>query len=42
MGSIVEFSQASSKKEADIADTGARYQYCLTQRVLAFTIAAPK
>jgi hypothetical protein len=28
--------------KADIADTGARYQYRLTQMVLAFTIAAPK
>ncbi len=43
LGSIVEFSQAQLQKtEADIADTDARYQYRLTQMVLAFTIAAPK
>jgi outer membrane protein len=43
LGSIVEFTQAELQKtEADIAHTDARYQYRLTQMVLAFTIAAPK
>jgi outer membrane protein len=43
LGSIVEFSQADLQKtEADIADTDARYQYRLTQIVLAYTIAEPK
>jgi outer membrane protein len=43
LGSIVEFSQAElGKTEADIADTDARYQYRLTQIVLAYTIATPK
>jgi len=43
LGSIVEFSQAELQKtEADIADTDARYQYRLTQIVLAYTISAPK
>ena len=43
LGSIVEFTQAELQKtEADIADTDARYQYRLTQMVLAFTIALPK
>jgi len=43
LGSIVEFSQAELQKtEADIADTDAKYQYRLTQIVLAYTIAAPK
>ncbi len=43
LGSIVEFSQADLQKtEADIADTDARYQYRLTQIVLAYTIAGPK
>jgi len=43
LGSIVEFSQAELQKtEADIADTDARYQYRLTQIVLAYTIGAPK
>jgi outer membrane protein len=43
LGSIVEFSQAELQKtEADIADTDARYQYRLTEIVLAYTIAAPK
>jgi hypothetical protein len=38
-----EFSQAElGKTEVDIADTDARYQYRLTQIVLAYTIAAPK
>ncbi len=43
LGSIVEFSQATLQKtEADIADTDAKYQYRLTQIVLAYTISAPK
>jgi outer membrane protein len=43
LGSIVEFSQAElGKTEADIADTDAKYQYRLTQIVLAYTISAPK
>jgi outer membrane protein len=43
LGSIVEFSQAELQKtEADIADTDARYQYRLTQFVLAYTVGAPK
>ena len=43
LGSIVEFSQAELQKtEADIADTDARYQYRLTQIVLAYTMAQPK
>jgi outer membrane protein len=43
LGSIVEFSQAELQKtEADIADTDAKYQYRLTQMVLAYTISAPK
>lgn len=43
LGSIVEFSQAELQKtEADIADTDARYQYRLTEIVLAYTMAAPK
>jgi outer membrane protein len=43
LGSIVEFSQAELQKtEADTADTDARYQYRLTELVLAYTIAAPK
>jgi outer membrane protein len=43
LGSIVEFSQAELQKtEADIADTDAKYQYRLTQIVLAYTIAAPR
>jgi outer membrane protein len=38
LSSIVEFSQAElGKTEADIADTDARYQYRLTQIVLAYT-----
>jgi hypothetical protein len=32
----------SKKTEADRADTDARYQYRLTQMILAFTIGAPK
>jgi outer membrane protein len=43
LGSIVEFSQADLQRtEADITDTDARYQYRLTQIVLAFTVASPK
>ena len=43
LSSIVEFSQAELQKtEADISDTDARYQYQLTQIVLAYTMAAPK
>ena len=43
LGSIVEFTQAELQKtEADIADTDARYQYRLTQIVLAYTTAVPK
>jgi outer membrane protein len=43
LGSIVEFSQADLQKtEANIADTDARYQYRLTQIVLAYTISMPK
>lgn len=43
LGSIVEFTQAELQKtEADIQDTDAKFQYRLTQIVLAFTIAAPK
>ena len=43
LGSIVEFSQAQLQKtDADIVDTNARYQYRLTQIVLAFTMAAPR
>jgi hypothetical protein len=40
---IVEFSQSELQKtEADIADTDAKYQYRLTQIVLAYTISVPK
>ncbi len=43
LGSIVEFTQAELEKtEADIQDTDAKFQYRLTQIVLAFTISAPK
>jgi outer membrane protein len=43
LSSIVEFSQAElGKTEADIADTDARYQYRLTQIVLAYSIGVPK
>jgi len=43
LGSIVELSQAQlGKTEADIADTDAKYQYHLTQIVLAHTMATPK
>jgi outer membrane protein len=43
LGSIVEFSQAElGKTEADIADTDAKYQYRLTQIVLAYSMGTPK
>src|SRR5262249_21608985 len=43
LSSIVELTQAELQKtEADIVDTNARYQYRLTQLVLAFAVAAPK
>jgi outer membrane protein len=43
LGSIVEFSQAQlGKTEADIADTDARYQYRLSQILLAYTAAIPR
>jgi outer membrane protein len=43
LGSIVEFSQAELQKtEADIADTDAKYQYRVSQLVLAYSIAAPR
>jgi len=43
LGSIVELTQAELQKtQADIEDTDARYQYRLTEIVLAFTIYAPK
>jgi outer membrane protein len=43
LGSIVEFTQAELQKtQADIEDTDARYQYRLTQIVLAFTMASPR
>jgi outer membrane protein len=43
LGSIVEFTQAELQKtDADIQDTDAKYQYRLTEIVLAFTISAPK
>ncbi len=39
LSSIVEFSQAELEKtEADITDTDARYQYRLSQIILAFTL----
>jgi outer membrane protein len=39
LSSIIEFSQAELEKtEADITDTDARYQYRLSQIVLAFTL----
>jgi outer membrane protein len=42
LGSIVEFSQAElGKTEADIEDTNAKYQYRLSQIVLAYTTANP-
>jgi outer membrane protein len=43
LSSIVEFSQAELQKtESDITDTDARYQYRLTQIVLAYTIGSTK
>jgi outer membrane protein len=43
LGSFVEFNQAElQKSEAVIADTDAKYQYRLTQIVLAYSISAPK
>jgi outer membrane protein len=43
LGSIVEFTQAELQKtEADIADTDARYQYRLSQILLAFVTATPR
>jgi outer membrane protein TolC len=43
LGFTVEFSQAEVQKtEGDIADTDARYQYRLTQIVLAYTISSSK
>lgn len=43
LGSIVEFSQAQlGKTEADIADTDARYQYRLSQILLAYNTATPR
>jgi outer membrane protein len=43
LGSIVEFSQADLERtEAEMADTSAKYQYRLTQIVLAYTMASPK
>jgi hypothetical protein len=43
LSSIVEFTQAELQKtEPDIEDTDAKYQYRLTQIVLAFTMSAPK
>jgi outer membrane protein len=43
LSSIVEFTQAELQKtEASIADTDARYQYRVTQLVLAYSMARPK
>ena len=43
LGSIVEFSQAELQKtEADIADTDAKYQYRLSQILVAYATAAPR
>jgi outer membrane protein len=43
LGSIVELGQAELQKtEADIADTDAQYQYCLTRLILAYTMGEPK
>jgi len=43
LGSIVEFTQAELQKtEADIADTDARYQYRLSQILLAYETATPR
>jgi len=43
LGSIVEFSQAELQKtEADIAATDAKYQYRLSQILLAYSTATPR
>lgn len=43
LGSIVEFTQAELQKtEADIADTDARYQYRLSQILIAYVTATPR
>jgi outer membrane protein len=43
LGSIVEFTQAELQKtEADIADTDAKYQYRLSQIVVAYATAVPR
>ncbi len=43
LGSIVEFSQAELQKtEAEIADTDAKYQYRLSQILVAYATAAPR
>jgi outer membrane protein len=43
LSSIIEFSQAELQKtEANIADTDAKYQYRLTEIVLAYTTGEPK
>ncbi len=43
LGSIIEFSQAELQKtEANIADTAARYQYRLSEIVLAYTTGEPR
>jgi outer membrane protein len=43
LGSIVEFTQAELQKtEADIADTDAKYQYRLSQILLAYQTATPR
>jgi outer membrane protein len=43
LGSIVELTQAELQKtEADIEDTDAKYQYRVTQIVLAYSMAVPK
>ena len=43
LGSIVEYSQANLQKtEADLQDTDARYQYHVSQLVLAYTIGLPR
>jgi outer membrane protein len=43
LSSIVEFSQAElGKTEADIADTDARYQYRMSQILLAYTTSTPR
>jgi len=43
LGSIVEFSQAELQKtEADIANTDAKYQYRVSQILLAYSIGTPR